>query len=62
MNNNDRIRKLFEQLLKEKGLKMKFISEKLGLENTTLSKWRNGHLNYGQEKLNQIEEFINKNN
>jgi hypothetical protein len=56
---NKETRQLFEEVLIKFGLKMKFVSEKLGFENTTVSKWRNGHLDYGQIKLNQINSFLN---
>lgn len=62
MTENQRIRNEFNNMLIEKGLKMKFVSKQLGFENTTVSKWRNEKLDYGQQKLNQIEEFIINNN
>lgn len=60
MYNNETTRQLFEEVLSNFGLKMKFVSQQLGLENTTVSKWRNKHLDYGEMKLNQINNFLDK--
>lgn len=57
---NMKLRKAFIRLLKDKGLKMKFISEKLNLDYTTMSKWKNGHFDYCEDTLKSIAYFLEK--
>jgi len=55
---NNTLRKAFITKLKQKGLKMTFVADKLGIEYTTLSKWKNGHFDFGEEKLKVVKNFL----
>lgn len=39
---------------------MTHVSEQLDIEYTTLSKWKNGHLNFGEDNLKKITAYIEK--
>ncbi|WP_026565885.1 helix-turn-helix domain-containing protein [Bacillus sp. UNC41MFS5] len=55
---NKRIRAIFIKKLEDNGLKMKFVAEKVGIEYTTLSKWKNGVFNFAEDKLKKIAYFL----
>ena len=60
MSDNQKVRELFEQMLNEYGLKMKWVAGQLELSYNTLSRWKCGRLDYGQGKLNKINNFLNQ--
>ncbi|MCD4839750.1 helix-turn-helix domain-containing protein [Neobacillus sedimentimangrovi] len=57
---NNLLRKKFTEVLETHGLKMKFVADKLGIEYTTLSKWKNGKLDFGEDKAKQVAYFLEK--
>jgi transposase len=57
---NSRLRKYFIKKLDENGLKMKFVAEQLDIEYTTLSKWKNGHMDFGEDKFKKVRNFLEK--
>ena len=59
MSDNQKVRELFEQMLNEYGLKMKWVAGQLELSYNTLSRWKCGRLDYGSEKLVLIKNYIN---
>ena len=57
---NRRLREVFIYKINANGLKMKFVAEKLGIEYTTLSKWKNGHLDFGEDKAKRVRNYLEK--
>lgn len=56
--NQDSVREALEVVLKENGMKLKFVADKLGISYNTFSRWKCKRLDFGAEKLNQIRKFI----
>lgn len=42
----------------ENGLLLKFVAKKLNFVSSSLSRWRGGGFDYGEEKLDIIERFL----
>jgi transposase len=57
---NNRVRQAFIKALDDNGLKMKYVAEKLGIEYTTLSKWKNGVFDFKEENIKKIVNFLEK--
>lgn len=57
---NESVRNKVIQSRKENGFMIKFMSAQSGISNTTIASWRTGRMNFMDEKLDKIEEFLKR--
>lgn len=55
------VREQFENYIKVKGVKVRWIAKQIGLSESTLSHWRKGRRDISTKHLQALEEIINKN-
>ncbi|HDX9563614.1 helix-turn-helix transcriptional regulator [Bacillus thuringiensis] len=59
---NELVLKEFNKMLENTGLRVDFVSGKMGIAKQTVSSWRNGKFYFSIKTLNHITAFINKAN
>lgn len=57
---NQQLREEFNLYLDENGIMLKWIAAKLNMVASTLSRWRGGGFNLGEEKMVIIENYLEK--
>ena len=59
INQND-LRELFKEFLKETGIRQSFVSAAIGLEKNSLSVFKNGAYNLSEDKANALIEYMER--
>lgn len=59
-NQNVEVREMLQTTLRERGLRMKYVSKSLDLDYTNLSKFKNGRVDYPMEKLTKLSGFLER--
>lgn len=60
ISKNESVREKVNKSREENGFMLKFLSEQTGISTTTLSSWRTGKMQFMDEKLDKIEEFLKR--
>ena len=60
ISRNESVRNKVAQSRKENGFMLKFMSEQTHISTTTVSSWRTGKMQFMDEKLDRIEEFLKR--
>lgn len=55
---NQTLRIKFNEALAENGVILRFVAKKVGIADTTLSRWRYGNLEFSEGHLKRVEEFL----
>ena len=57
---NNAIRKEVERVIKEIGMPITQIARRINMSDSHISNWRNGNINFSEEKLNDILSVLDK--
>ncbi len=57
---NNAIRKEVERVIKEIGMPITQIARRINMSDSYISNWRNGNINFSEEKLNDILSVLDK--
>ena len=60
MNENEKVRQELLEYVKENGVKMKFIAEKVNIPTGTFSRWKHKNFDFRIDKLIRIKKFLNE--
>lgn len=55
---NKQLREEFNKYLKDNGVMSKWTAERMSIPESSLSRWRSGHLDFGKEKVATVKEFL----
>lgn len=54
---NKKLRERLNSIIDENGIKLAFVSDKTGIVSCSLSRWRYGHFDFAETKLEVIDKF-----
>lgn len=57
---NNAVRKEVERVIKEIGMPITQIARRINMSDSHISNWRNGNINFSEEKLNDILSVLDK--
>jgi hypothetical protein len=60
MQENMKVRKLFEEFINSRGVKVKWVAEQLNFNYSNLVQWRKGNREYSDERCKILKIFLEK--